>query len=132
LSRSPQPPAESKIRAVLFDLGNTLIYLDVTVDRLNELRVRHLHSVLPAMGISIQFEEFQEKLAQLWETSFFEAERTEKEYPATRVFAEIARNLGVTEEALTPSFSATGRGSTSARACRIGSRFQRRGQHSAS
>ena len=104
MSCSPQPPAGPKIRAVLFDLGNTLIYLDVTVERLNELRVRHLHSVLPAMGISVQFEEFQEKLAQLWERSFSEAERTEKEYPATHVFAEIARNLGVTEETLTPKF----------------------------
>jgi len=85
----------SPIRAVLFDLGDTLVHLDTPWEEVFEGEVRALFKYLNDAGVETDFQKFSTVFVRAFEDATSKANLYRIEIPMEEIIAEVIGKFGV-------------------------------------
>jgi HAD superfamily hydrolase (TIGR01662 family) len=83
------------IRAVLFDLGNTLVYLDTPWAEIYEANVKHIYEYLKNAGLRAEFEKFAITFVRAFENASADANVYKIEISMQEIIGKVLGKFGV-------------------------------------
>ena len=83
------------VRAVLVDLGDTLVHLDRPWDDVFQANLESLHNYLTSLGIKIDERKFNDRFVRLFNDASYQADLFKIEVPMEEIIAKSLRKSGL-------------------------------------
>lgn len=83
------------LRAVLWDLGETLVHLDKPWSDVLEENVRALHAYLSTLGLQFDFEEFAKRFLKIFDDASANADTFKIEIPMQEILTKVMKKSGL-------------------------------------
>ena len=83
------------VRAVLIDLGDTLVHLDRSWDEVFQSNLESMHRYLASTGIKLDVRKFNDRFVRMFNDSSYQADLFKIEIPMEEIIAKSLRKSGL-------------------------------------
>jgi len=83
------------VRAVLIDLGDTLVHLDRSWDEIFQTNLEAMHNYLNSLGIKIDAKKFNKRFVQIFNDASYQADLFKIEIPMEEIISKSLRKSGL-------------------------------------